>query len=264
MSLSPLEIIKAFLFFPIYVFKVHQRTDKILRRAQESLLLAEKMAFALGVQEFKGQYGQDILLDRLLEGKRQGVFVELGAYDPVYLSNTYFLERNRGWTGLLVEAQPDRKQLLERMRPHAIVESCAISDEEKEITFTIADAISGIADNMTPQHVRRVAGLRNTQIHLKTVTLQSLLDKHGIRRVDYFSLDVEGAEIQVLRSIDFSKVRIEIFTIEIDYPERMREIYDLLARHGFTLLGHLDGFHFTPLTGGEHRGAGDYVFRNST
>ena len=264
MGLSLSQIVKAFLFFPVYVFKIYERTDKILRRAQESLDRSDKVALILGVDEFKGQYGQDVLVDRLLNGKRAGVFVELGAYDPIYLSNTYFLEMKRGWSGLLVEAQPDRKQVLERYRPNSIVESCAISDEEKEISFTVADSISGMEDAMAPQHVKRVADMKSASIRLKTVTLQSLLDKHNLHRIDYFSLDVEGAELQVLRSIDFSKVRIDLLTVEIDYAERMQDIYEHLASRGFRLIGHLYGFKFTPLAGPEFSGGGDYVFRNST
>jgi FkbM family methyltransferase len=262
MRFSVIELVKAWFLFPLYVYRINQKADKALLRIRDLSQLSDKIILGLGLDDFRGQYGQDILIDRLLGGKRQGFFVELGAYDPIELSNTFFLERNRDWTGLLVEAQPDRKDLLVRSRPNSIVESCAISDQEKEITFTLAEAISGIDDAMTPQHARRIsAEFSPASVRLKTVTLQSLFDKHRITHVDYFSLDVEGAELQVLKSIDFSKVRIELLTVEIDYAELMLEIYELLQRNGFTLLGHLERFKFTPLSGMEHRGPGDYVFR---
>jgi FkbM family methyltransferase len=264
MSLNPLQLIKAVLFFPAYIFKAYDKTFEILRKLQHLQESYDRLALTLGVDEFKSQYGQDILVDRLLKQKREGFFLELGAYDPVHLSNTYFLEKNRGWRGLLVEAQPDRKQLLERHRSNSIVESHAISDEEKEISFTVADAISGIDDTMLPQHMERVSDLQSSSIRLKTVTLQSLLDKHRIQKIDYFSLDVEGAELQVLRSIDFSKVRIDVITVEIDYPERMKDIHEHLALRGFKLLGYVSFFKFIPLASMEYRGSGDYIFRNST
>jgi hypothetical protein len=64
---------------------------------------------------FYSQYGQDIFISGLFQGKKDGVFVDIGAYDGIIMSNTYYLERELGWTGVCVEAD---KEIYERLNDY--------------------------------------------------------------------------------------------------------------------------------------------------
>jgi hypothetical protein len=92
------------------------------------------------------QVGQDALVDELLQRRRNGFFFECGAHDGEELSNTLFFERERGWTGLLIEANPKSfKQLEERNRTAYISNAClSTTPYANTINFTFANALGGL------------------------------------------------------------------------------------------------------------------------
>lgn len=105
------------------------------------------------------QYYQDKAIDFALNKKQNGVFLDIGAHDGVSLSNTFFFERNRNWTGLCIEPIPEVFALLQSNR-HCSVKNCCILDEEKEVTFrSVApplDMLSGILEFFDQKHMDRI------------------------------------------------------------------------------------------------------------
>ena len=83
------------------------------------------------------QGGQDVYVTNILREKRDGYFVEVGAYDGFTISNTYLLEKNYGWKGICIEATPYRIQDLKNNRPNAIcIETAVFSESNLELDFT--------------------------------------------------------------------------------------------------------------------------------
>lgn len=206
----------------------------------------------------KSQVGQDKILDeQIFKGKTNGVFVEVGALDGFGASNTYFFEKERNWSGLLIEPNPiEFKNMLNVDRPLSIKENCAISDNEMDINFLSiggpCNVLSGIMEFYNPQHLERIERELNMYssyqeghelystkeiIKMKAVKLQTLFDKHNITEVDLISIDVEGAEMQVLRSIDFNKTNIKCFLIENNYG--LDNETNFLISKGYKLLGNI-------------------------
>ena len=102
------------------------------------------------------QYGQDKIVDNLLKQKRAGFFLEIGGYDGELHSNTLFFERQRGWDGLLVEANPFTfKQMLSRDRTCGMVHSC-ISHTLKSMEFKIAGGETSSVQTISETHLNRV------------------------------------------------------------------------------------------------------------
>lgn len=207
----------------------------------------------------KSQINQDIILDeQIFKGKRDGVFVEVGALDGFCSSNTYFFEKERNWSGLLIEPNPvEFKKIESNNRALSIKENCAISDIEQDITFLSIEGpcnvLSGIKEFYNPRHVERINReldsykdfppnhvyySRSEEIKMKAVRLQTLFDKHQLTKIDLVSIDVEGAEFQVLNSIDFNKVDISVFLIENNYG--LEKEYDFLISKGYKLLGNIE------------------------
>lgn len=170
-----------------------------------------------------------------------GVFVEAGANDGYEQSNTYRLEAERGWSGLLVEGIPDLAKLCAENRPRSAVVNCAlVADDYTDdvVTMQFADLMSVVSDTFgdperAATHVAegvRIQHLGQTySVDVPARTLGSVLDEAGIARIDFMSLDVEGYEENVLRGLDFSRHRPRLLLVEWSYGD----VGALLEANGF-------------------------------
>lgn len=175
-------------------------------------------------------------------------YIEAGANDGLNQSNTYFLEEKYGARGLLIEAAPSSfERLLANRSARNIFECCALiprdyPDQFVEMVFSnlmTTVAVDGQSDLPVPSDEHAKIGLQFLSKHLRNyrfgaiaATLQSLLTKHAIKKVDLFSLDVEGSELSVLKGVDFEVVDIERLLIECRDIDRM---VAFLAQHGYAL-----------------------------
>jgi len=181
------------------------------------------------MENSKSQIHQDLILDeQVFKNKTNGFFVEVGALDGFGASNTWFFEMERNWSGLLIEPNPiEFEKRHQHPRPKSVFENCAISDIEKDINFLSIEGpcnvLSGIIEFYNPQHLDRI----NKELEIK----------HGIKKIDLLSIDVEGAESQVLNSINFDKVDIDVFLIENNYG--LNKEIEFLSNKGYKLLGNI-------------------------
>lgn len=188
-------------------------------------------------------HGQDLFIaETLLPHVAEGVFVEVGANDGVTLSNTCYFERDLNWTGIAVEPLPGTYQrLVENRRCHT-VQGC-VSDAEGEAQFLEitgdCEMLSGLVGKYDAQHRRRIR--RNLKRHQGTsrqitvpcYTLESLLDQHDVHHVHYLSVDTEGGEIDILHSIDFGRIEIDVVSVENNYFDAALSTY--MQAHGYSL-----------------------------
>jgi len=178
-----------------------------------------------------------------LRGRKDGVFLEIGAYDGIDKSNTKFYEE-LGWKGMCVEPSHKRFKLLESNR-ECICENYAISDKIGEVEFMDISGwgkgLSGIIENYDVRHKNRIQQeLRHPQnkgtetITVRTELLSNLLDKHGITEIDFCTIDTEGGEFDIIKTIDFDRYKINIILVENNYKET--NIRDHLASKGYKLV----------------------------
>ncbi|WIA36627.1 hypothetical protein OEZ86_007914 [Tetradesmus obliquus] len=163
-----------------------------------------------------------------------GFFVESGAHDGTSLSNTVFLEANRNWTGLLVEANPELFEMLmsssNRTASRAINACLSPSGKREVLDFALGGFLGGLTGYMSEAHDHRMkseikaagdaAGPTNTG---KTVSvtcwpLHEMMAALGKTRVDYWSLDTEGSEAAILNATDFDKIDVRVMTVEVSTP----------------------------------------------
>ena len=151
------------------------------------------------------QLGQDVWVMKTLFGKRAGFFIELGAYDGVYHSNTLALERDFDWNGLLIEANmPAVKKACETRK--AEVYWGVISDEERWEAFYVAEQFSGLERFTRPNLLVGHEQFNNRTAPRLTQRLERVLNYIQVPQiVDYLSLDVEGAEYPILKAYLESK-----------------------------------------------------------
>ena len=197
------------------------------------------------------QGGQSSVVDHELSSKRSGFFVEVGGLDGEEFSNTLFFEKNRDWDGILIEANPyTYRQMLKKDRRCYMAQHC-ISADIDAMTFKVAGAVTSAIETMSKNHAERISRDIPVYGHHQTwegsgslvttpcTTLNALMGRIGRTHIDFFSLDVEGAELHVLRSIDFSALSFDLVLIEIQ--EHREEIKNFMESHSFKRIQELPG-----------------------
>jgi FkbM family methyltransferase len=189
-------------------------------------------------------HGQDeFVADTLLPDVKQGVFVEIGGNDGIFLSNTYYFEKHLGWSGVAIEPLPKAYAKLEQNRNCATVNGC-VADYDGETSFLeitgTCEMLSGIPDKYDKRHVRRVRknlkrhGATSREITVPCFTLGTILKEQGFDHVDYLSIDTEGGELDILKSIPFDRIDVSVVSVENNYY--VRDIEDFMASKGYRLV----------------------------
>jgi len=192
------------------------------------------------------QEGEDLVLDRLLNSKSDGFFVDVGAHDPKRFSNT-FMFYSRGWRGLNIDALPGTKSRFEQSRPRDITIECGVSIEESELNYYMFNepALNTFDDQEAKKKDGALNGLYyvENKSFIKTYPLATLLESHlpNNQKIDFLSIDVEGLDLQVLKSNDWSKYRPTYvlvedlnFSLEQDFAES--EMYFFMNNVGYELI----------------------------
>lgn len=204
-------------------------------------------------RHFKGQWNIDIILDHLIYSNNQdtnvqdidkkGIFVEIGAWDGVELSNTYHLEKLRDWNGILVEPLSEQCQLAIQNRWCKLFNGC-ISNYNGYIDFQKINGysamISGIKNGYHSIFKNRID--KEIQDHKQTISIQripcitinALFDSFGLEKADYMSLDTVTSEYEILKAYDCKKHPIKI--ISIDYNGiNEKELNEWFTTNGYVL-----------------------------
>lgn len=193
------------------------------------------------------QINQDIYyIENISKNKKNGIFLDIGANDGILTSNTALLEFEYDWHGICIEANPDLIPALLTNRPRSKIINSAVWHESKIVEFEIpinnvrktkGDLLSRIT-NLTRNspNYKKDTITKKIQIQAKPVT-QILKETIGLPcTIDYMSLDIEGAEMEALKSIDFSLINIEFMTIEHgDRPGYLEEIKLYLEKFGYKI-----------------------------
>jgi len=171
-----------------------------------------------------------------------GFFVEVGASDGIRMSNTYFYEKQLGWSGLCVEPRENVFDKLVSNRS-CFCEQVGIGTEAAEVDFLQIDGygegLSGVIDKYDPRHqniIQRYISQHDdyqgqSVIRIQTTPLQTLLDKYCISHIHYLSVDTEGGELAILQSIDWAMTTVDVITVENNY--RSNEFRAFLNSKGF-------------------------------
>lgn len=185
----------------------------------------------------KAYHLQDLYVTYKLAGKREGFFVEFGAADGVFLSNTFYLEKHLDWDGILAEPLPEWNRKLLRNRDASIDNRCVWRESGKTLEFVVARAypelssLKGFGESDSYAQARKVD---SEIIPVETVSLNDLLTEYDApHTIDYLSIDTEGSEYEILSTFDFERFQVRILTVEHNFTETREPIRQLLQSHGF-------------------------------
>jgi FkbM family methyltransferase len=180
------------------------------------------------------QIGQDFwVAGEVFNGMRGGYFLDIGAADGYDISNSFLLETRYGWSGLCVEANPETFQTLRACRRVQCVNAC-IDADVGSAEFRKDGLFGGIVATGTDASARTTGDV----VSMPTTTLGRLLDEYRApKRIDYMSIDVEGAEDRILGGFDFDRYSFNAITIE--RPSAM--LRALLADHRYRMVKEVPG-----------------------
>ncbi|KAG8460468.1 hypothetical protein KFE25_013118 [Diacronema lutheri] len=157
------------------------------------------------------QSGQDLAVSLILGGRASGFFVDLAANDAMHLSNTFTLEKNHGWDGICIEANPAYLWRLAHRR--CAVVAAVVGERANQVVQFRFDAEYGGIDAPNVTTARSATSARRGA--MTTVTLTAVLDHlRAPTRIDYLSLDVEGMEHAIMLGLDLARYTFSLLTIE--------------------------------------------------
>jgi FkbM family methyltransferase len=195
---------------------------------------------------FYSQYKQDEILEKnIFKGYKNGLFVDVGANDGIKINNTLYFEKNNNWKGINIEANPDIFNSLVINRPNCTNINIAICNEVGTKEFIkntgYTEMISGIKNTYDKRHLERLNNENkkfNSStdiIKVNTDKLENIFDQHNIKHVNYLSIDVEGGEYEVIKSINFDKVFIDVIEFESNYDDTSVPIIEFLKTKNFMI-----------------------------
>lgn len=188
------------------------------------------------------QEGEDLVLMRFMEGKKNGFYVDIGAHHPFRFSNTYLFYK-QGWRGINIDAMPGSMDSFKTHRPNDINLEIPVSDKRQFLTYYSFNEPA--LNTFSKEEAKKKDGLRNYKIiktiDLETLPLSHILDEHLPKEIeiDFLTIDVEGLDFAVLKSNNWEKYKPKYILIESlrnsmdDLGEN--EIYNFLKINEYTL-----------------------------
>lgn len=187
------------------------------------------------------QYGQDVMVHKLLGQPSSGVFLDIGANDGAKFSNSLFFEE-LGWEGICVEPNPIIFEKLKDARNCHCINAC-VSDRDETVDFLAVDGpahmLSGIEAFLDDRHLERIdadiarKGGSKHRIRIEALSPTTLLNRFGYNHLDFLSIDTEGCELQILKNFDFGPVPTK--SISVENGSRSPELFQYLTQRGFRL-----------------------------
>lgn len=184
----------------------------------------------------KSQFKQDLFVLLELEFKTNGFFVEFGATNGIDGSNTFLLEKEFQWSGILAEPAKIWQSELRANRSALIEDKCVWKDSGTKLQFNETDS-PGLSTISSFNNSDRYGKVRKNgkSYEVDTISLNDLLVKYNAPlEIDYLSIDTEGSEFEILAAMDFGKFNIKVITCEHNFTPSRYNVFNLLTQHGYT------------------------------
>ena len=217
-------------------YSINTKTKKeLIRRIWGNSRITQSTTGQI-LRHSKSQLGQDILGLSITGLTKPGYFVEFGAADGIALSNTFVLEKQFGWKGILCEPGTNWHQSLSRNRGCVIDTRCVYSVSGESVSFS--ENYLGELSSITKFASPRKQGILNRTLasyQVETVSLKDLLDFHKAPKfIEFISIDTEGSEFEILNGFDFQGYSFGAICVEHNFGPTRELIKSLLTKNGYT------------------------------
>ncbi|TRX13479.1 FkbM family methyltransferase [Flavobacterium gawalongense] len=163
--------------------------------------------------------GDDIQLMKLINNKVPGVYVDVGSWHPINTSNTYYFYL-RNWKGICIDPNPELKSLYNKFRPKDNFINAGIGEPNTSLEYYMLEesSMNTFSNDFLKKHQLESKIMNKIKVPLYSLKeiLDNALDEND--RLDFFDIDVEGFDLEVLKSNDWDKYRPKAILIETDLP----------------------------------------------
>jgi len=180
---------------------------------------------------------EDTAILNYFKDKKNGFYVDVGCYHPIHRNNTHLLHM-QNWRGVNIDTSQFSIDLFNFMRPKDLNYNCAISDKNKNIKLFYQKELSQLSTIEKGQAESVFQG-EIKEKEIEAFTLDEILsrDKYKDSKIDLLDIDVEGADLKVLRGLSFDKFKPELVCVEIHAKEiEKSDIYNFLIDKNYKLL----------------------------
>mgnify|MGYP002830234302 FL=1 len=193
-------------------------------------------------------FGEDLVINNFFKNKRKGIYIDIGCYHPLDGSNTYLLYK-KGWKGINVDINKYSIDLFNIARKRDQNYNYAISNISKKVRVYYRKKINML------NTINKKSAIKNfkkgfSSSYINSITLNSLLNfsKFKGKKIDFLNLDVEGNELKVLKSLNFTTYKPKVICVEIHRASnndnknyyKNSDVYKLLKKKGYKLLWNYD------------------------
>ena len=197
------------------------------------------------------EHAEEWVIRSFFKERQGGFFVDVGANHFRRFSNTYYLEKELGWSGIAVEPLTEFEADYKEYRPGTDF-----------FSYFVSDTSDGATTMYTLEHEPLVSSAEKTftqrwgedvvELTVPTITLDDLLDQEGVTSIDFLSMDIELSEPQALAGFDIERFRPSLVGIEAHIEVRQR-ILDYFAKHDYVIVGaylraDTENLYFAPLS----------------
>lgn len=176
---------------------------------------------------------EELIIRHFFQDKKKGFFVDIGCYHPKDFSTTYYLEKHLGWSGIGVDALPEFEPLYRKLRPRTRFFNYIVTDHSGGMeTLHVAGPLSSTSPDWL-DHFQDEKTAKT--IRVPTITMNELLNRNGVMKIDFLSMDIELGEPAALAGFDIERFRPSFICIEASLPNR-KFLSDYFEEHGYELL----------------------------
>ena len=180
---------------------------------------------------------EDTAILNYFKDRKNGFYVDVGCYHPIHRNNTHLLH-TQNWSGVNVDTSQFSIDLFNFMRPKDLNYNCAISDKNENIKLFYQKELSQLS-TIEKRQAESVFQGEIKEKEINAFTLDEILsrDKYKDSKIDLLDIDVEGADLKVLRGLSFDKFKPELVCVEIHAKEiEKSDIYNFLIDKNYKLL----------------------------
>jgi FkbM family methyltransferase len=181
------------------------------------------------------QFDEEWIVRDFFADRREGVFLDVGANDYRQNNLTYYLETSLGWSGVAIDAQREYAEGFRLHRPKTKFFTAFVSDtSDRTVELHVPERVP-VEASADLEFAAKADRHVNTR-QVSTVTLDDLLDRAGIARVDFMSMDIELAEPKALKGFNIERFKPSLVCIE-GHPEVRQAILDYFHERGYVVIG---------------------------
>ena len=180
---------------------------------------------------------EDTAVLKYFKDRKKGFYVDVGCYHPIHRNNTYLLHK-QNWCGINIDTSQFSIDLFNYMRPKDLNYNCAISNKNENIKLFYQKELSQLSTTEKEQAESVFQG-NIKEKEIQAFTLDEILnrDRYKNSKIDFLDIDVEGADLKVLKGLSFDKFKPEMICVEIHEKEvELSEIYKFLVNKKYELI----------------------------